>query len=501
MARQFYTIDTYGGHAKKYYLLPFRFISLGQENELLVNEAGEYIIVPHGTARAVVRHELGSTTPLYQTLKARQFLCDDETSLLLDVLATKYRTKKSFLNGFTKLHIFVVTLRCDHTCQYCQVSRQTSDRTAYDMSPETASRSLALMMRAPGRHLTLELQGGEPLLAFDRIKEIVPQAKELAERHGKELTIVITTNLSPATDEMLRYFRQEGIKLSTSLDGPAYIHNANRPRPGNNSHEITVRNIQRACDVVGIQNVAALMTTTRRSLDHPVEIVDEYVRLGFRSIFLRAISPYGFAVRSRRRTGYEMDRFILFYKAALDHIIQLNRRGVDICEVYAKLLLTKILTPWPTGYVDLQSPAGAGIGVLVYNYNGDVYASDESRMLAEMHDTTFRLGNVHTHSYEELYNSPSFVNLMSASCNEALPGCADCAFQTYCGSDPVFHHATQGDLFGHRPSSAFCYKNMEILKHLFELIARDDRELMRIFFSWIREQSVENTREQTPVCA
>ena len=34
--------------------------------------------------------------------------------------------------------------------------------------------------------------------------------------------------------------------------------------------------------------------------------------------------------------------------------------------------------------MDLRSPAGAGMGVVVYNYNGNVYASDESRMLAEM---------------------------------------------------------------------------------------------------------------------
>jgi hypothetical protein len=36
---------------------------------------------------------------------------DGESSPLLDVLATKYRTKRSFLDGFTKLHIFVTTLR------------------------------------------------------------------------------------------------------------------------------------------------------------------------------------------------------------------------------------------------------------------------------------------------------------------------------------------------------------------------------------------------------
>src|SRR5437763_7872959 len=92
------------------------------------------------------------------------FCSNDSSSPLLDVLATKYRTKRSFLEGFTKLHIFVTTLRCEHSCVYCQVSRQTLDRKRFDMSRETADRSLDLMFRSPASHLTLEFQGGEPLL-------------------------------------------------------------------------------------------------------------------------------------------------------------------------------------------------------------------------------------------------------------------------------------------------------------------------------------------------
>src|SRR5205814_7318428 len=99
----------------------------------------------------------------------------------------------------------------------------------------------------------------------------------------------------------------EKIKLSTSLDGPAFIHNANRPRPGNNSYQMALEGIKRARKVLGTEQVAALMTTTQLSLQHPKEIIEEYVRQSFHSIFLRPISPFGFAVKTRRRTGYEMD--------------------------------------------------------------------------------------------------------------------------------------------------------------------------------------------------
>ncbi len=498
MARVFHPLDTYDSHDPSYRLLPFRFLRLEGDKELLVNEAGEFVIAPVGTAQCLVKRRLTHGSDLYSTLKAKQFLTDDSSSPLLDVLATKYRTKYSFIEGSTKLHIFVVTLRCDHSCLYCQVSRQTADRSTYDMTEETAARSVELMMSSPAQHLTLELQGGEPLLAFDLIRYIVPLAKKRAAALGKSLDIVVTTNLANATDDMLFYFRDEGVLVSTSLDGPDYIHNANRPRPGQNSYELTIQNIDRARSILGYGKVAALMTTTRLSLQHPIEIIDEYVKHGFHSIFLRPISPYGFAVRTADKTGYDLEAFLEFYRIGLDHILQINKSGYDLTEVYAKILLTKILTPHGTGYVDLQSPAGAGMNVLVYNYDGDIYATDESRMLAEMGDYTFRLGNVRTHTRRDIFTSETFINMAAAACNQSLAGCSDCALQTYCGSDPIFNHATQGDIYGHRPTSEFCHRNMEVMKHLFRMMAKDNRDLMRVFWAWIQNASLEEFRKEVP---
>jgi uncharacterized protein len=230
--------------------------------------------------------------------------------------------------------------------------------------------------------------------------------------------------------------------------------------------------------------VSALMTTTRASLDCPEAIVDEYITLGFDHVFLRPISPYGFAVRTQRHTGYDTEAFLAFYKRALTYIIEINRNGRFFVEGYARLLLTKMLTPFATSYVDLQSPAGAGIGVAVYNYDGDVYATDESRMLAEMADHTFRLGNVYSDTYETLFDGDLIHALVAASCVESLPGCADCALQTYCGSDPIENYATQGDIIGHRPTSAFCRRNMEIMKHLLRLYHSEDPFLRQLLTSW-----------------
>ena len=484
MARVFYPLERFAPRPARFYLLPFRF-TRSNGKELLVNEAGEFLFAPSGTVQRLADEQLDTNTELYQDLKAKHFVYDDSSSPLLDILATKVRTKFDHICGGTKLHIFVVTLRCEHSCEYCQVSRQTATRGEFDMSTSTADRAIAIMMDSPARAVTLEIQGGEPLLAFDVIQYIIPRAKKLANEKGKELDIVVCTNLACVTDDVLKYFRDEGVKVSTSLDGPAFLHNKNRPRPGHNSYEKAIEGIERSRAILGMESVAALMTTTAVSLDYAVEIVDEYVRRQFHSIFLRPISPYGFAIKTRHRTGYEMGRFLDFYKKGLAHILQVNRGGYRIAEVYTQILLTKILTPHGTRYVDMQSPAGEAWNVLVYNYDGDVYASDESRMLAEMNDRTFRLGNVHKDTRRTLFAGDPALQLFHASCNQALAGCSDCAFQSYCAADPVYHHSTQGDMYGNRPTSGFCSRNMEVFKQLFAIIEENDPETMRILWSWV----------------
>lgn len=249
------------------------------------------------------------------------------------MLATKYRTRKAHLAGFTRLHIFVVSLRCEHSCHYCQVSRVSADRALYDMSPETAAKSLDLVFHSPADSIKIEFQGGEPLLNFERIVKVVEDAERRAGETNKSVEFVVTTNLALVTDEILDFFRRHNVLVSTSLDGPEFIHNANRPRPGNNSYQLTIENISRAREALGYDRVGALMTATRLSLGRPREIVDEYVRNDFQSIFLRSLSPFGFALKAKN-IGYTGEDFLEFYKKAFDYILELNRQLFRVAYVF-----------------------------------------------------------------------------------------------------------------------------------------------------------------------
>lgn len=488
--------EEFKGQNDSYSFLPFNFGKRLRGDYLLTNDAGELIVLPEDKFEDFINKELPDSHLLYNKLKYKHFLSDASSSAHLELLSAKYHTKKSFLDGFTKLHIFVTTLRCNQSCPYCQVSRKNEGDAAdrFDMSPEVLRKSIELMLSTPAPHITMEFQGGEPLLNFDLVMSAVLLTKELNEEVGKKIDYVLCTNLASLQDKQLDFIKEHEILISTSLDGPAQLHDQNRPsEKGHASHKVVTRNIQRAQEALGKHSVSALMTTTKESLKYPQEIIDEYIRMEMGSIFIRELNPYGFAIKTESVIGYSNKAFAEFYRRALSYIIEINREGRTFSEAFASMIITKAFTPWPIGFVDLQSPSGAGMGVCVYNYDGDVYASDESRMLAEAGDTTFRLGNVLENTYDEIFFGETMQEIAAASCNEALAGCSDCVYQPFCGADPVRNHRTQHDLYGNRAAeSSFCNRNKSIISHVIDLMLDADDDLERILWAWVNREDVNN---------
>lgn len=475
-----------------YELLPFRFGRVpGLPDEILVSsETGEYHFLSEDDFKSLVQKRLSPLSTTYLDLRSKKFLADASLTrdLSIRLSAARLRSRKSFLRGGNHLHILVVTLRCDHSCPYCQVSRQTADKMRFDMSDVNLRFAVDRIFEASSDAVTVEFQGGEPLLAFETIRKAVELIEDRNVTGKKHLSFVVATTLHLADDSILQYFRKHNIRASTSLDGPPWLHNANRPNRDGDSHSRTIQGIDRARAAIGDENVAALVTITKASLDHARAIVDEYVDRGFRSIFLRPLSPFGFASKASNRLGYSPADFLAFYQQALEYIIDLNCKGTCIEEAYATLLLTHILTPFSTRYVDLRSPCGAGLDTLVYNYDGLVYPSDEARMLAEMGNSELSLGHV-SQPLSQLLQSQAMEQLLAGGIAEALPGCSDCVYLPYCGADPVFSIATQGDPIGHRPTSSFCRRQTGMFELLFRSLRKKNPETIKVFLSWLSRKA------------
>lgn len=469
--------------AGAYGLMPFRFERLSDEHVLVVTESGQYAVIGARELNAFVAKKLPSSNSIYRKLRTIGALVDDSTTVNARLEILRLRSKYQDLPSFTGLHMMVVTLRCNQSCPYCQVSRQSENKSLFDMSVDNADRALDHIFRSPNPYIKIEFQGGESLLNFDLIKYVVGQAQAMNRFAGKNLAFVAATNMTYITDEIIEFFGENRIFFSTSLDGPADLHNTNRPYKGNDAYRVVCDNIRIVQQRLGKDSVSALMTTTAGSLPRHKEIVDKYVEMGFDGIFLRPLSPYGFAIKTKSYYQYSAEEWFDFYAATLEYIIQLNLCGVRFIEFYTSILLQKIVCLQNTGFVNLQSPAGNGTMGVIYDYNGNVYGSDEGRMMAQMQDERFLLGHVKD-PYEHLFLGNKLVELIDETISQSLPQCSDCAFLPWCGTDPDYHWSTQKDVVGHKAFSGFCHKNTQIFKHLIALLETDPARA-NVLNSWL----------------
>jgi uncharacterized protein len=76
-----------------YQLLPFRFTLLDDHEYVLTNQAGEFIVLERPTLEALVHHQLPATDWLYDDLKSKHFIIDRDSSVAMDLLPLKVRTK------------------------------------------------------------------------------------------------------------------------------------------------------------------------------------------------------------------------------------------------------------------------------------------------------------------------------------------------------------------------------------------------------------------------
>jgi His-Xaa-Ser system radical SAM maturase HxsB len=471
-------------------LLPFQFRYHPNGQVLLVNECGDYSFVSPSIFEDIISGNFTKQNREYFDLQSRLFLKDtDNDEFSLQKSAAKYRSRKSYLRDFTSLHMMVVTLRCNQRCEYCQVSCAEEDAHKYDMSVHTAMKIVDTIFQSPSKFIKIEFQGGEPTLHWDVVRETILYAKAKQQSSCKELCFVLCTNLTGITKEQLLFCRDHGICISTSLDGAKPLHDKHRLlRSGGSSYDLFIRNLALAREITGEDNVNALMTTTAYSLKKFSETIDEYIALGFNGIFIRSLNPYGFAAQQSEVLSYDMLEFVEAYTEALRYILLINRTRF-FPEYFATILLSRILTPFSTGFVDLQSPAGTGISGAIYDYDGSVYPSDEARMLARMGDIHFNLGNVHSSSHKEIFGGSKLKNIIRNACVEVTPSCAYCAYQAYCGTDPVRNYLESGSELRKMAGTSFCKKHRGIFDFIFSLLAEMSEEEENIIWSWITRSS------------
>ncbi len=451
-------------------LMPFHYRILGGQ-VLLTNDAGYHAWLSKEEFGDFVGGTLDPESQAMENLRSARMVRDENAEI--DTIE-KINGRSGHIFEGTSLHIVILTLRCNQNCVYCHANRKPKGAKGYDMSMEIAEKTLDVIFQSPARELTIEFQGGEPLLNFEVLRYMVEQGYERAERLGKTVYFSLVSNLSVLESDDVDFLVDHGVMVCSSLDGPRKLHDKNRPFGKMSSYDSTLESIDsfkgaynsRKHDL-SLAYVNVLATISRSSLSKPKEIVDEYIHQGHKVVHLRPLNPFGMGKKIWAKEGYKAEEFLVFWTSAMDYMIELNEQGTEIMEKMASIMLTRILTDRDPNYMDLRSPCGAGIGQLAYNHDGKVYTCDEGRMVGAMGDDIFQVGDVSTDSYSDIIHHPGVRSLCAASCLECLPGCSQCAYAPYCGVCPVYNYVVQGDLVARMPENDRCKIQMGMLDYLF----------------------------------
>ena len=449
------------------------------DGTLITNDAGEWHVLSGADYARYVAGTIPDDEPLGAELASKDFVRERLDFARLGGALTA----RHLLNWpGPSVHTLVVTRRCNFKCAYCHASVVGEDDASTDMSADVARKAVDLVFQTANPEITIEFQGGEPLLNWPVVKFIVDYARLKNKAAEKTLHFGLISNFSLLDEAKADWLIERGVSFCTSLDGPADLHDRNRVFLGGNGHASAIAGLKMilakkaAGAKVDVPN--AICTVTRGSLTRAREIVDQAVGLGLERIQLGPLDPVGFARRSWDTVGYTTEEFVAFYAEALDHLISLNKKGVKAYEKMAMVLLIRILEGghW-------RFPNGDGLARLAYDWDGSVYTGEDGRLLAAEGDSFFKIGDVRTSSLEDLLDHPTVRASLYAAMSWSQPQCFQCAYAPYCTVQPVFNHETQGGPWGQMPTNGWCGKMMGIFDMLFARL--QDPETRKVLESWL----------------
>src|SRR5207237_53818 len=134
---------------------------------------------------------------------------------------------------------------CNETCVYCHASRADMDAVQTDMTPEVAEKTVDFVLQSTNPSVTIEFQGGEPLVNFPVVQRVIEYALERNKTVGKQLEFTMVSNLSLMDDAKLEYLMKHKVQICTSIDGPEHLHDKQRKLPGLSAHKAATQWIAR----------------------------------------------------------------------------------------------------------------------------------------------------------------------------------------------------------------------------------------------------------------
>ncbi len=323
--------------------------------------------------------------------------------------------------------ILVPTLRCNLACSYCQVSRAPETARGFDWSDEALAAALDFLGSLETKSIKIEFQGGEPLLRVDLLEKV----RAFCRKKFEASQFVVCTNLQHLTEREWVFLADDDTFISTSVDGDWKTHELQRTRNPKTTKAF-FDNLEEAVRRFPEGKVSALPTIDVNNPPDLGALIDNFESYGIRSIYLRPINFQGFARKLKHGTS-PIDRWNNIYSAFIDQIVARNFETKSVVEeYYSSQSLKRILRMGADQHVDLRNPNFFAADYLVIDYDGNLYPTDEARMLSRVGRVDLSIGSLASGLDVE-----KVALLNGSSLNNFDPDCIHCAYQPFCGFDLV----------------------------------------------------------------
>ena len=377
---------------------------------------------------------------------------------VFEPLAGKFKEKSGDVIKALCLH---VAHTCNLNCAYCFASQGKYNGERAVMSFEVGKQALDFLVKHSGKRHNLEVDffGGEPLMNFQVVKDLVAYARSIEKEAGKNFRFTLTTNGMLIDDEVIDFANREMSNVVLSLDGRKEVHDRYRvDYAGNGSWERIVPKFQKLVRERGGRNYYMRGTFTHHNPDF-LQDIRQMLDLGFTELSMEPVvcapdDPTALTEEDRRIV---LDQYEKLAELMLER--ECERRPFTFYHYMIDL------SGGPCIYKRI-SGCGSGIEYMAVTPWGDLYPCHQF-----VGDEHFRLGDI----WHGLDNPE--VQKEFASCNVyAKPECRDCWAKLYCsgGCAANAFHAT-GSITGvYEAGCELFRKRMECAIML--AVARAERE-------------------------
>ncbi|HHX38136.1 MAG TPA: thioether cross-link-forming SCIFF peptide maturase [Clostridiaceae bacterium] len=391
-------------------------------------------LVQLGAAHKVAVNEVKNCVADIESLIADGILFAPEIEVSLDQIYPDQPVIKSMC-----LHI---CHDCNLRCRYCFAETGdfgTGERSFLDI--HTGRRAIDFLIAASGNriHLDVDFFGGEPLLNWPVVTELVDYCEKEGPKHGKELRLTITTNGVLLDDEKIDYINAHFKNVVLSLDGRPEVQNQMRPNAGQRgSYDVVMPHIRSFVAKRGTLEHYVRGTFTRLFPDFSQDVI-HMADSGLRQLSMEpVVAPPGSGYDIREE---DLPEILTEYERLAEDL--LAKEGTP--DAYNFFHFNIDLSGGPCLYKRLKG-CGVGTEYCAVTPEGDIYPCHQF-----VGEPDFKMGNVHEIDLADVYaglerpHSADFEQLI-------LPdkdACKDCWARYYCSGGCAANawHAT-GDLNG-----------------------------------------------------